>query len=55
MVGVNNVLRVVGVMKRPIGGLHDPRIRVGEVPLSLRSDDRVGLQRGTRLGEFHQA
>ena len=41
MVCINDGLSVLGVMERSVGGLNDPRIRVGEVPLSLRAHDRI--------------
>jgi hypothetical protein len=36
MLVVDDGLSVVTLVERPVGGLHDPRLRVGEVTLRLR-------------------
>ena len=38
--GVDDRLGVVALVKRPVAGEHDLRIRVGEVTLGLRLGDR---------------
>ena len=46
MVGIDHSLGVEALRERPVRGLHDLRVRVGEVPLRLRFRDRPVRCRG---------
>jgi len=38
---INYDLRAIDELKQSVGGFDDPRVRVGEVALCFRGDDRV--------------